>query len=126
MSTRVRSAREVVELYNYAVWNEKDFDLVDELISDHIVRHGVDEVTTLTRAEARQRVESFWETVAAVTFTLPLVVSDGEEHVAIVYQADIVDAAGSTSGIASIEVFRVVAGRITEVWNNTHQSGHWR
>ena len=27
-----RSAREVVELYNFVVWNERDFELADELM----------------------------------------------------------------------------------------------
>ena len=27
-----RSAREVVELYNFVVWNERDFALADELM----------------------------------------------------------------------------------------------
>lgn len=126
MSTSVRSAREVVELYNYSVWNDRNFDLLDELLADQIVRHGVGDVVTLTKEQALKRVEDFWKSVAAVSFTLPVVI-DGrdDEHVAIVYQADITGLDGSTSGVASIEVFHVVGGRITEVWNNPHQSGNW-
>lgn len=126
MSTSVRSAREVVELYNYAVWNDRNFGLLDELLADEIVRHSVDDVVTLTKQQARERVEDFWKSVSAVSFSLPLVVEGRDDaHVAIVYQADITGLDGSTSGVASIEVFHVVGGRITEVWNNTHQSGHW-
>lgn len=127
MSTRVRSAREVVELYNYAVWNERDFALADDLLADEVVRHGVDSVVTLTRGQARRRIEDLVATVDRVTFTLPLVVTgeDGE-HVAIVYQAEMTGHDGATDAIASIEVFRVVDGRISEVWNNVHEHGHWR
>ena len=32
MSRRTRTAREVVELYNLVVWNERDFDLAEELV----------------------------------------------------------------------------------------------
>jgi hypothetical protein len=52
-----RTAREVVELYNLVVWNEKNFDLVEELFADTVIRHDVEEVTTLTHDQAVQRVE---------------------------------------------------------------------
>jgi len=127
MTTSVRSAREVVELYNYAVWNERDFALADELLADEVVRHGVDSVVTLTREQARRRVEDLVATVEHVAFTLPVVVTgDDGEHVAIVYQADMTGHDGRADAIASIEVFRVVDGRITDVWNNVHEHGHWR
>ena len=43
-----RTAREVVELYNLRVWNERDFDLAEELMGDTVIRHEVGEATTLT------------------------------------------------------------------------------
>ena len=48
-----RTAREVVELYNTRLWNERDFDLADELIADTMIRHEVGESQTLTREQAR-------------------------------------------------------------------------
>jgi hypothetical protein len=57
----------------------------------------------------------------------PVVVAgDDDEHVAIVYQAEMTGHDGTADAIASIEVFRVVEGRITDVYNNTHQHGVWR
>ena len=127
MTAATRTAREVVELYNYAVWNRRDFALADELLADEVVRHGVGEVVTLTREQARRRIEELCATVERVEFVLPIVIAgDDGEHVAIVYQADMIGRDGSTDAIASIEVFRVVDGRITDVWNNVHQHGHWR
>jgi hypothetical protein len=41
-----RSAREVVELYNLVVWNERDFALAEELMGDTVVRHEVGEAPT--------------------------------------------------------------------------------
>ena len=40
--TATRTAREVVELYNLVVWNERDFALAEELIGDtrHPARGG--------------------------------------------------------------------------------------
>lgn len=118
------SPREVVERYNYELWNERRFELADELIADRMVRNDPDRRTVLTRTQARERVESMWAAVRHVRFRLVHVVAEGE-LVTIVYQADIVLPDGSADAIASIEVFRVVDGRITEVWNTTHQHGHW-
>ena len=127
MTATVHTAREVVELYNYAVWNRRDFALADELLADEVVRHGVGEVVTLTREQARRRIEDLCATVGHVEFTLPIVIAgDDGEHVAIVYQAEMTGLDGAADAIASIEVFRVVDGRITDVWNNVHQHGHWR
>ena len=56
-----RSAREVVELYNLVVWNERDFALAEELTGDTVVRHEVGEANTLTHEEAVQRIVDMWE-----------------------------------------------------------------
>ena len=56
-----RSAREVVELYNLVVWNERDFALAEELTGDTVVRHEVGEANTLIREEAVQRIVDMWE-----------------------------------------------------------------
>lgn len=118
------SPRTVVERYNLEFWNEKRFDLADELIGDELVRHDPDQRTVLRRAQARERAEKLWETVQHVHFRLLHVVADSE-LVTIIYQADMVLHDGSADAIAGIEVFRVVDGRIVEVWNTTHQHGHW-
>lgn len=121
-----RSAREVVELYNLVVWNQRDFALAGELLGDTVVRHDVGEVATLTHAEAVQRVKDRWAMFADLHFDLPVVVAgDDGEHVAIVYQMTGKLAGGEDVPIGSIEVFRVVDGRITEVWNCGYKQGVW-
>lgn len=127
MSKPTRTAREVVELYNYAAWNEQKIDLLDEIVADEILRHSVNDIVTMTREQAKARITGYWASISHVVFTLPIIVAgDDGEHVAAVYQADITTLDGAVEAIASIEVFRVVDGRITDVWNNTHQPGHWR
>ena len=51
-----RTAREVVELYNLVVWNERNFELADELMGDTVIRHEVGEAHTLTHEQAVQRI----------------------------------------------------------------------
>ena len=121
------TARTVVELYNLVVWNERNFDLADELLADSVIRHEVGGARTLTHAEAVQRVVDMWQLADSLRFDLNVVI-EGEdgEHVAIVYDSTITTKDGAETNIASIEVFRVVDGKITEVWNCGYQQGVWK
>src|SRR5919199_3482796 len=100
-----RGAREAVELYTYEVWNNRHLDLLDEVLAETVVRHGVGEVQTLTRAEARQRVERIWSGRKAVEFLLPLVVVEGE-LVSTVWECHYVTLADEQRATSGIEVFR--------------------
>lgn len=122
----VRTAREVVELYNLVVWNEHDIQLAGELFADRVIRHGVGEAHTLTHEQAVQRVADMWQVCDSLHFDLNIVIAgeDGE-HVAIVYDSTVM-ADGAEINVASIEVFRVVDGQIIEVWNCGYQQGVWR
>ena len=122
-----RTPREVVELYNLVVWNERDFALAEELMGDTVIRHEVGEAVTLTRRQAVQRIVEHWAMFDEVCFDLNLVVAgDDGEHVAIVYQSTMTAKDGTRIDIGSLEIFRVVDGRITEVWNCGHKQGVWQ
>jgi predicted SnoaL-like aldol condensation-catalyzing enzyme len=121
-----RTAREVVELYNLVVWNEHNLDLAEELFADNVIRHDVGEAHALTRAQAVQRVAHVWQLFDSLRFDLNIVIaSDDGEHVAIVYDSTMSTSDGTKTNVASMEVFRVVAGRITEVWNCGYKQGVW-
>lgn len=67
-----------------------------------------------------------WAQVESLHFDLNVVIANEDgEHVAIVYDSTITTNDGNETHIASIEVFRVVAGRITEVWNCGYHQGVW-
>jgi predicted SnoaL-like aldol condensation-catalyzing enzyme len=126
MSLGSRTAREVVELYNLVVWNEREFALADELIGDTVTRHEVGEAILLTHEEAVNRIIDHCAIFEAIRFDLNLVVAgDDGEHVAIVYQSPMTLKDGTEVDIGSMEIFRVVAGRITEVWNCGYKQGVW-
>lgn len=121
-----RSAREVVEQYNLVVWNQRDFALAEELLGDTVIRHGVGESTTLTHEQAVARVVDHWAMFETIRFDLNLVVADDDgEHVAIVYQSPMKLKDGTETTVGSMEIFRVVGGRITEVWNCGYKQGVW-
>jgi predicted SnoaL-like aldol condensation-catalyzing enzyme len=122
-----RTAREVVELYNLVVWNERDFALAEEVMGDTVIRHEVGEALTLTHRQAVQRIVDHWEMFDKVRFDLNVVVAgDDGEHVAIVYGSSMELKDGAEVDIGSLEIFRVVDGRITEVWNCGHRQGVWQ
>ena len=126
MSTSIRTAREVVELYNLVVWNECNVALAEELFADTVIRHKVGEAHTLTRERAVNRVKDIWEMFDKLRFDLNIVIAgDDGEHVAIVYDSSVTTGDGTETNVASIEVFRVVAGKITEVWNCGYKQGVW-
>jgi predicted SnoaL-like aldol condensation-catalyzing enzyme len=116
-----------VELYNLVVWNERDFALADELLGDTVIRHEVGEAQTHTHEEAVSRIVDMWQVSEELRFDLNLVVAgeDGE-HVAIVYESPIRLKDGTDTTVGSMEVFRVVDGRITEVWNCGYKQGVWQ
>jgi len=120
------TAREVVELYNLVVWNERNLDLARELFADNVIRHEVGESQTLSHAQAVQRVADVWQLFESLRFDLNIVIDgDDGEHVAIVYDSTMTTTDGTQTNVASIEVFRVVDGKITEVWNCGYQQGVW-
>ena len=124
--TATRTAREVVELYNLVVWNERDFALAEELIGDTVIRHEVGEAILLTHQEAVDRIIDHWAMFKTIRFDLNLVVAgDDGEHVAIVYQSPMTLNDGTKVDVGSMEIFRVVAGKITEVWNCGYKQGVW-
>jgi hypothetical protein len=126
MSAASRTAREVVELYNLAVWNKCDFALAEELIGDTVTRHEVGEATLLTHEEAVNRIIDHWAMFEAIRFDLNIVVAgDDGEHGAIVYQSPMTLKDGTNVDVASMEIFRVVAWKITEVWNCGYKQGFW-
>jgi predicted SnoaL-like aldol condensation-catalyzing enzyme len=121
-----RTAREVVELYNLVVWNERNFALADELMGDSVIRHEVGEVHTLTHEQAVQRVVETSGMFDKLRFDLRLVITgDDGEHVTIVYESPMTFKDGTDTTISSMEIFRVVDGRITEVWNCGYKQGVW-
>jgi predicted SnoaL-like aldol condensation-catalyzing enzyme len=127
MSAVTRTAREVVELYNLVVWNERDFALAEELMGDTVTRHEVGEAMVLTHDQAVARIVDHWDMFETIRFDLDLVVAgDDGEHVTIVYQSAMKLKDGTETTVGSIEIFRVVDGRITEVWNCGYKQGVWQ
>lgn len=135
------SAREVVAEYVERVWNLGDGSAVVELCADPYVRHDAGRTRVMSHAEQLHRVTSERAAGTAadgrsLRFETLLLVGDGRD---VTWIWNMTGPAGSElagSGVAAevvgdelrvcgMEVFRVVEGRITEVWNSPPMPGHW-
>ena len=135
------TAREVVASYVERVWNRGDSSAVVELCADPYTRHDAGRVRVMSHADQLERVTSerasgtaadgrslHFETLLLagdgqdVTWVWNMTGPTGTELAASGVAAEVV---GDELRICGIEVFRVVEGRITEVWNSPPMPGHW-
>ncbi|MDD9964536.1 MAG: nuclear transport factor 2 family protein [Gammaproteobacteria bacterium] len=115
-----RTPKEVVEAYNYELWNERNYQLGEELIADEVIRHYPGSVETLSRDDAIQRVKDAYARVfAEIEFTIHKMLLDGE-YVTLLWEMRAKTLEGEDFVYSSIEVFRVVDGKIREFWNPIH------
>lgn len=115
-----RSALEVVTLYNLEVWNKGRIELVPELCAEQMTRYDANSVTTLDLDEQIARIRHNYDELRP-TFE-PIILAGGDEFVTLVWNVTGRDPNWKWCGI---EVFRVVDGKIVEVWNGPYVDGRW-
>ena len=133
--------REIVASYVERVWNLGDSSAVVEYCADPYVRHDAGRARAMSHAEQLERVTSeraagtaadgrslHFETLVLagdgrdVTWVWNMTGPTGTALAASGVEAEVV---GDELHICGIEVFRVVDGRIAEVWNSPPMAGHW-
>lgn len=114
---------EVVEAYNYELWNKQNYELGAKIIADTVTRHYPGSVQTMTREESLQRVrDTYANNFTSCEFTLPKLLADGE-YVTLFWEMRGKSKEGEDMLYSSIEVFRVVNGQICEFWNPSYVEG---
>jgi hypothetical protein len=116
----VRSALEVVTLYNLEIWNKGRIELVPELCAERVVRHDANSVTVLDLDEQIARIRHNYDELRP-TFE-PVVLAGDDEYITLVWNVTGRDPNWKWCGI---EVFRVLDGKIVEVWNAPYVDGRW-
>ena len=112
-----RTPAEVIEAYNYELWNKKNYQLGEELIADEVIRHYPGSVQTLTQEESIQRVKDAYANVfSEIEFTIHKLLVDGE-FVTLLWEMHAKTLEAEDFVYSCIEVFRVVDGKICEFWN---------
>ena len=114
------SAREIVRIYNDILWNEKRTDLVEKICANPMVRHDPNKSSSLTHQEQIQRIESLWPQKRP-KFD-PRILAGDDTYVTLVWD---MTSRNSDDKLCGIEVFKVVNGKITDVWNSGYYPGRW-
>jgi ketosteroid isomerase-like protein len=120
----IPSARDVVTRYLDVLYNERRLDLIPELISDPTWRHRAGEVRCLTMPETVARLEETLALCPVLHFDTSMLHA-GDEMVTVAWNGRSTQTNGKSYEYCGIEVFRVVDGRIVEIWNSRETGGHW-
>lgn len=118
------TATEVVTRYLDVLYNERRLDLVGDLISDPTWRHHAGEVKSLTIAESLARLQATLDLCPVLRFDTTMLCAN-DEFVTVCWNGFSTQHNGKSYTYCGIEVFRVVDGRITEIWNSRETGGHW-
>ena len=110
----------VVRRYLDDVYHAGDVELVREITADGVVRHDPGGTRTLDHSAQIARVRADLPTWQPY-FTAEVLAGD-DEYAVLVWTAR-----GRTAErlLSGIEVFRVVDGRITDVWNAPYSTEPW-
>jgi hypothetical protein len=119
------SPHQIVDTYTEEMYYQKNFDALEDLVTDSMIRHEQNgERIVLTREQVRKRIEDFHNQFRSIHFTNRKIVEDNNS-VAAAYEADLVDHEGLIHTICGIEIFTVTNGRISEIWNSPAGDGSW-
>ncbi len=114
------AARQVVATYIDEVWNKGRIELVPQLCAEIVVRHDANSVTRLTQAEQIARIEHNYRELQP-WFEVVILAGDARD-VTLVWNVTGRDPAWRLCGV---EIFRVIDGKISEVWNTPYVDGAW-
>ena len=124
-SSAPRSARATVERYLDVLYNERRLDLIPELIADPTWRHKAGEVKSLALHETIERLQDTLDLCPELHFDTVVLHDDGT-MVTVNWNGRSTQRDGRSFEYCGIEVFRVVDGKIVEIWNSRETGGHWQ
>lgn len=116
--------RAVLRRYQQEVWNEGRTACIPEIVSDPYQRHYPGKIEIVTNEQLAERVRFYRRGLSEVVFHSVLEVAEGE-YVTTAWETLGTTRKGQRLCTSGIEIFRVVAGRITDVWNGHAQDGQW-
>jgi len=109
-----------VKSYIREAWNEGRVELISELCADPVIRHDANSVTELSHAEQVERIAHNYDELRP-TFE-EVVFAGDDEYITLIWNVTGRDPNWKWCGI---EIFRVVDGKISEVWNSPYLDGRW-
>lgn len=116
---------EVVRTYLDILYNQRRLDLVPDLIADPTWRHAPGEVKQLSLDESIARLTRLLELCPVLRFETSVMVAEND-LVTVAWNGWSTQTNGKSYEIAGVEIFRVVDGRIVEIWNSKEARGLWQ
>ena len=118
------SPEAVVRRYLAVMYNQRRLDLIPELIADPEIRHAPGETKVTSLAENTERLQKMLERCPVLRFEPVVVIAQGE-LVSVAWNGFSTLTDGKSYEFAAIELFRVVDGKIVEIWNSREARGLW-
>lgn len=116
---------EVVDTYLDVLYNQRRLDLIPDLIADPTWRHAPGKVASLTLKESIQRLTELLERCPVLRFETSVRVAQGA-LVTVAWNGWSTLTNGKSYELSGIEIFRVVDGKIVEIWNSKEAAGLWQ
>ena len=121
--------RRVVELYNDDLWTHKKRELITQLLANPPRRHHPGGTQVFTHDDMLRRYDDYHRGFAKIDGVGRHYVCEGP-YVTLVWDFRMEEPGGAVKTISSIEIFKVVDGKITEVWNpnnvaESYPTGPW-
>ncbi|TXL75404.1 ester cyclase [Vineibacter terrae] len=120
-----RTPVQVVDTYLDVLYNQRRLDLVPELIADPTWRHAPGEVKQLSLAQSMERLGKLLDLCPVLRFETAVRVVEGP-LVTVAWNGWSTQTSGKSYTMSGIEIFRVMDGRIVEIWNSREAAGLWQ
>ncbi|MFT7244303.1 MAG: hypothetical protein ACI82A_001655 [Candidatus Azotimanducaceae bacterium] len=130
MSTSTQSqmtaaTRDVLHRYEHELYDARDLNMVEELLSDPMYRHDAGgKVTEMSNADCRERIGGFFHEYKQLTFRTVNLIVEGP-LASWAYELTGISSDGTRTVLSSIEHFEIINGKITRVWNAEYTPGPW-
>ena len=106
----------IVQMYNDDVWANHQRDLIEKLLANPLRRHHPGGTQVFTHADMLRRYDDYFTRFREMKAVARNYVCEGP-YVTLLWDIDMVAKDGKVSTISGIEIFKVIDGKITDVWN---------
>jgi len=105
-----------VQMYNDDVWGRHRRELIVELLANPLRRHHPGRTEVFTHDDMLKRYDNYFSKNREMRAVARRYVCEGA-YVTLLWDIEMVANDGKVSTISGIEIFKVVDGKITDVWN---------
>jgi len=116
MAEGERSPLEVVSEWQRRAWGEADLDAADELVAEPFIRHGIGGTRARSRSELKDDLRQYTKALGTPVIDVRDRTVDGDRVWTRTTMRGAHPLTGEPRRIDFLQIHRVEAGRIVEVW----------